>query len=166
MTILARLTSSQHVAGNEFAAGVVAVGVVRLENAQPVLDGQAGRDDEKAAREVLAAGAAHGVDRLPRDEHRHDGGLAGAGGQLQREAHQLGIGVLVGGGKMLENALAALAALRRDLGQPDRGLDRLDLAEERADAAELVVPPMLEEARRFRRHLPLAGFGRARHAST
>ena len=42
----------QHVAGNEFAAGVVAVGVVRLEDAQPVLDRQAGRDDEKAAREM------------------------------------------------------------------------------------------------------------------
>ena len=148
----------EHVAGNEFAAGVVAVGIVRLEDAQPVLDRQARRDDQKAAREMLAAGPAHGVDRLPGDQHRHDGGLAGAGGQLQREPHQLGIGVLVGGGEMIENALAA-RRLRRDLGQPDRRLHRFDLAEERADAAELVMPPVLEQAGRFRRDLPLAGIG-------
>ena len=47
--------------------------------------------------------------------------------------------------------------LRRDLGQPDGRLDRLDLAEERADAAELVMPPVLEQARRLRRDLPLVG---------
>ena len=65
--------------------------------------------NQKPAREVLAARAAHGVDRLPRDQHRHDGGLAGAGGELQGEAHKFGIGVLVGGGQMIEDALAALA---------------------------------------------------------
>ena len=48
-------------------------------------DGQAGRDDEEAAGEVLAAGPANGVERLPGDQHRHDGRLAGAGGELQRE---------------------------------------------------------------------------------
>ena len=114
--------------------------------------------DEKAAREVLAAGAAHRVDRLPRDEHGHDGRLAGAGGELQREPHQLGVGVPVRRREVVEQALAALG-LRRDLGQPDRGLDRLDLAEERADAAELVVPPVLEQTGRLRRDLPLAGIG-------
>ena len=46
---------------------------------------------------------------------------------------------------------AGLAELGRDLGQPDGRLDRLDLAEERADAAELVVPPVLQQARRLRR---------------
>ena len=97
----------EHVARDQLAAGVVAVGIVRLEDAQAVLDRQAGRDDEKAAREVLAARAAHGVDRLPRDEHRHDGGLAGAGGELQREPHQFRIGVLVRAGEMVEQALAA-----------------------------------------------------------
>ena len=49
--------------------------------------------------------------------------------------------------------------LRRDLGQPDGGLDRLDLAEERADAAELVMPPVLKQAGRLRRDLPLVGVG-------
>ena len=52
MTILARFEVVQHVAGHEFAAGVVAVGVVRLEDAQAILDGEARRDDQEAAREL------------------------------------------------------------------------------------------------------------------
>ena len=51
----------EHVGGHQFAAGVVAVGIVRLENAQPVLDREARRDDEKAARE-----AACSADAAPR----------------------------------------------------------------------------------------------------
>ena len=47
--------------------------------------------------------------------------------------------------------------LRGDLGQPDGRFDRLDLAEERADAAELVMPPVLEQPCRFGRDLPVAG---------
>ena len=45
----------EHVAGHEFAAVVVAVGIVRLEDPQAIFDREAGRDDEKAAREVLTA---------------------------------------------------------------------------------------------------------------
>jgi hypothetical protein len=52
--------------------------------------------------------------------------------------------------------LHPLAELRRHLGQPDGGLDRLNLAEEGADALERVVSPMLEQPCRLRRHLPLA----------
>jgi hypothetical protein len=70
----------EHVAGNEFPAGVVSVGVIRLEHAQPVFDRQAGRADEKTAREILARRPEHRVDRLPGDEHGHDRGLARAGG--------------------------------------------------------------------------------------
>ena len=51
--------------------------------------------------------------------------------------------------------------MRRDLGQPDRRFDRLDLAEERTDAAELVVPPVLKQAGRFGRDLPMIGVGQA-----
>ena len=103
----------EHVAGNQFAVCVVAVGVVRLENAQAVLDGQPGRDDQKAARELLAAGPAHGVDGLPGDQHGHDGGLAGAGGELQGQAQQFGVGVVVGVGQVLEEALARLRTAAR-----------------------------------------------------
>ena len=66
MTIFARFTSSSMSPGTSSRLRVVAVRVVRLEDAQAVLDREAGRDDEKAAREVLAAGPADGVDRSAR----------------------------------------------------------------------------------------------------
>ena len=43
---------------HQFATGVVAVRVVRLQDTETILDRQTGRDDEKAAREVFASGAA------------------------------------------------------------------------------------------------------------
>ena len=48
----------QHVARHELTALVVALGVVRLQHAEPVADGQAGRDHEKASREVSGSSAA------------------------------------------------------------------------------------------------------------
>ena len=47
--------------------------------------------------------------------------------------------------------------MRRHLGQPNRGFDGFDLTKERTDAAEWVVPPVLEQARRFGADLPLGG---------
>jgi hypothetical protein len=44
----------------------------------------------------------------------------------------------------------------RDLGQVDHRLDRLDLAEEGSDAAELVVPPVLEKPGGLGGHAPVA----------
>jgi hypothetical protein len=121
-----------------------------------------GATDQEAARELACCRAAHGVDGLPGDQHGHHGGLARAGGQLQGQAHQLGVGVLVGAGQVVQKRLAVLG-LRCHLGQPDRGFGGFDLAEEGAHAAELVVPPVLQQARRFGRDLPLAGLGRLRH---
>ena len=72
----------EQVLGHEFAAGVVTVRVVRLEDAETILDGQAGGDDQKASSEVFAGGMADRVDRLPGDQHGHDSGLARPGGQL------------------------------------------------------------------------------------
>ena len=48
---------------------------------------------------------------------------------------------------------------RRDFGQPDRRLDRLDLTEEWADVLELVMPPMLEQPGGLGGYLPLIGVG-------
>ena len=45
--------------------------------------------------------------------------------------------------------------LGRDLSQPDRSFNRLDLTKERTNAAEVVVPPVLEQPRRFRSHTPV-----------
>ena len=58
---------------------------------------------------------------------------------------------------MVEEALAASPHARRDFGEPYCGLDRFDLAEEGPNATEAVVPPVLEQPGRLRRHLPLAG---------
>ena len=59
---------------------------------------------------------------------------------------------------MLDEGLAALAGARGDLGQPDGGLDGLDLAEERPDVAERVVTPVFQQAGGLGSDLP-AGFG-------
>ena len=73
---------------------------------------------------------ADGVDGLPGDDHRHDGGLSDAGGEFEGEPEQFGIGVVIGVGQVIEEGLAGLAGLGGDFGEPDCGLDRLDLAEE------------------------------------
>jgi hypothetical protein len=91
------------------------------------------------------------VDGLPGDQHRHDRGLAGAGCELQRDAQQLGVRLVVSAAQMRPDLGAGRGALRGDLGEPDRGLDRLDLAEKRAEVLELVVPPMLQQPSGLRR---------------
>ena len=146
----------EQVVRDQLARAVVVVRVVRLQDAQAIADGQAGCDDEKAAGEVFAAGPANGVERLPGDQHRHDGRLAGARGELQREPLDLRIRVGVDRLQVVEQSFAR-RQMRRDFGEPDRRFDRLDLTEERSDAAELVMSPVLKESCRLRRHLPLAG---------
>ena len=148
------LQVGQHVVGNQLAALVVAVRVVRLQHAQAVLDGDAGGDHEKAAREAAALGPAHRVDGLPGDQHRHDRGLAGPGRQLEGQPRQFRVGVVVGVGQMVEEVPAGSRA-GGDFGEPDGGLRGFELAEEGADAAEVVVPPVPEQAGRLRGHLPL-----------
>src|SRR5450432_118033 len=147
---------AQHVARHQFAALVVAVRVVGLEYAEPVANGQARRDYQESAREFPAAGAADGVDGLPGDDHGHDRGLACAGSKLQGETDQLRVGVVVGVGEVLQEGLARLRFWRH-LGQPDGCLNGFNLTEERPDAAELVVSPMLEKARGFGGYLPVIG---------
>jgi len=51
----------QHVAGDEFAGGVIVVRGVGQEDAQAVLDGDAGGADEKAAGEWRTASSGSGV---------------------------------------------------------------------------------------------------------
>ena len=88
------------------------------------------------------------------------GGLPGAGGELQRQPREARIGLLAGLVEMIEDLPFLPAALGGDLGQPDRGLHRLDLAEEGPDVSEPMAAPMLQEPRRLRRHLPGAGIGK------
>lgn len=81
---------------------VVAVGVIGLEDTQPILDRQARRADQEAACEMLAGRAPHRIDRLPSDKHGHDSGLPCAGGEFQRKPQQLGIGISVRRRQMIE----------------------------------------------------------------
>jgi hypothetical protein len=67
----------------------------------------------------------------------------------------LQVGVIVRVRQVLEESLP-LPLVRRHLGQPDRGLHRLDLTEEGADAGELMMAPVLKQSCRLRRHSPRA----------
>ena len=150
---------AQHVLRDEFAAAVVAFRVVGQQHPQAVADGDAGGDDQKALGEAAALGVADGVDRLPGDQHGHYGGFASAGCQLEGDARQLGVGFPVHSGQLLVDFLRPCAGVGRDFGEPDDGLRRFDLAKERADSAEAVIAPVVEQLRRCRRHLPLAAVG-------
>ena len=159
MTILARAISVEEVGRDQFAVFVVIVRVAGQDDPEAVADGDARGADEETAGEGLAAGAADGVEGLPGDEHGDDGGLAGAGGELQGDAEKLGIGVLVGGFEVIEKFPAPLALVRGDFGEPDGGFDGFDLAEEGADAGKGVLAPVLEQAGGFGRDLPLVRVG-------
>ena len=52
--------------------------------------------------------------------------------------------------------IPAGSRVRRNLGEPDSSLHRFELTEEGPNATKAVVPPVLEQARRLRGHLPLA----------
>ena len=114
----------QQIRGHQLPAGVVAIGIVRLEHAQAILDGQPGRHHKKTARETRAAGAPDSVHRLPRDKHGHDCRLTGTSGELERETHQFRIRVVVRVLQVVEDRLSRLS-LRRDFGQPYGRFDRL-----------------------------------------
>ena len=153
---LRAVESAQHVARHQLPALVIAVRVVGLEHAKAVLDRDSGSDDQEAPREPPAVRAANRVDRLPGDEHGHDGGLAGPGGELQGEPGKIGVRFRVCLFEVVEEPSARVAVARGDLGQPDRRLHRLDLAEERPDVVEPMVAPVVQQAGGLRRHPPLA----------
>ncbi len=123
----------EHIVRNQLAVGVVAVGVVGLQNAQAVFDRDAWRDDQKAARKVLAVRSPYGIDGLPGDQHGHHRRFPGAGGQLERNPGEVGVGVFVGPDEVVEQTLTG-GSFGGHFSEPDGGLSRFDLAEERPDA--------------------------------
>ena len=133
---------SEHVPGDKLPAPVVAVRVVGLKHTQSVLDSDAGSHHQEAAGEPSTVGAPDGVDRLPGDNHRHNGRLAGAGGQLQCQARQFRVGRHARVGQTIEEILPGLARSGSNLRQPNQRLDRFDLAEEWPYPAEFMIPPM------------------------
>ena len=152
---LGALQVAAHVAGHQFAPLVVAVGVIGLQHAQPVFDGQARRDQQKPACELLAVGAAYRIDGLPGNQHRHHGGFASARRELKGQAHQLGIRIVVGCGQVVDEDLAGLAEVWRHFRQPDCCLYSFDLTEKGAHTAERMMPPVLQQACRFGRDTPV-----------
>src|SRR2546423_4887790 len=98
---------------------------------------------------MLGVGSARAVDRVPRDNHSHDRGLAGAGGHLAREAKKAGIGFGVRVFDLLAEALGI------DFCQPDERLGRFALTEEQLALAVLVAP-MQQQALRLWSDAPLA----------
>ena len=80
------------------------------------------------SREALVLRVGQLVERLPGDEHRHDDGLARAGRHLERDPVEPGVAGLAFSSRrcVLDPGLAVAG----DLGEEDRGLERLDLAEE------------------------------------
>ena len=95
----------------------------------------------------------------PGDDHGHDGGLAGAGGQLESDSQQLRVGFLVHAGQPVQDPPAVSAHSGSNFGEPDESFHSLDLAEERAKIAEVVLPPMQEQPGRLRRDAPVVGAG-------
>ncbi len=133
-----RLEAIELVEADDVHRLVVVGGVVGEEHAKPITDRDAGRDDQEAIAEAAVLLVGGLVERLPGDEHRHEDGLAGAGCHLEGEARQ----AAVVGGILLADDIERLgvADLLGRLGQVDRGLGGLDLAEEEAPLAILVLP--------------------------
>ena len=77
-----------------------------------------------------------------------------------------GIGIVVGVHEVVEECLLLLSELGGHFGEPDDRLDRLDLAEERPDVLELMMPPVLQQAGGFRGDLPVVRIGELRQRST
>lgn len=128
------------------------------QDAQAVLDRDAGGNNQEAPAEMAASRRANRVDRLPRDQHRHDGGLARARRHFHGDAHQVRAGLLVGALDVLPQVGISLLGAG-DFGQPDNGLNRLDLTEERAQTLDLCAPPVVQQARSCRcdAPIPIAG---------
>jgi len=128
-----------HFARNHIEQGVGVGGVRREQHAQPVAHRDAGGHDQESIGEFLAARGAGGVQRLPGDEHGHHRRLAGAGGKFQGDAQQ----VRVGGSVQLTQAIELGA--RGHFCEPDGGLRRLDLTEEKF-ACPCGVSPVFQQA--------------------
>jgi hypothetical protein len=85
---------------DKFAGFLIIVRVARLKYAQAILDCDTRGDDQEGAGEILRV-LAGGVNRLPGDQHGHDGCFAAACRHFQGEAEQSGICLLIGLGDLI-----------------------------------------------------------------
>ena len=126
---------------------VVAV-LARLKYAQPVADGDAGRDDEKSLREARVAWGDMLVHSLPGDEHGHDDSLAGSGGHLESDPRKPEVEIVVEGFDAFAPVGVGVATC--DLVQEDRNLGSLALTEEHT-LLPVRVRPMQQQLAGHRR---------------
>ncbi|MCI0666880.1 MAG: hypothetical protein L0Y43_02355 [Methylococcaceae bacterium] len=78
---------------------------------------------------------------------------------FESQAHEFRVGVVAGIGQMIQKLRTGFAKFWRDFREPDCRFDRFDLAEKGSDAVEAMVPPMLQQTRRFRAYEPIGGTG-------
>ena len=153
MRILAWPSWSMQLGRDDVALAVVVLRVVGQQHAQPVADGDAGRDDQEGVGEAGVLRVGELVERVPGDEHGHDDGLAGAGGHLEGRARQAGVRGVV---RLAERVLdPGIAVLLGDLGDVDGGFEGFDLAEEELLLA-VGVGPVGEQAGGGGRHADVA----------
>ena len=127
-------TSSSMSLGTSSRSGVVAVGIVGLENAEPILDGQAGRADQEAAREhACSPGRRTALIVCHAMSMAMTVVLPAPVASFSARRISSGFASRLALARWSSNPLPAFT-LGSDLGEPDGRLDRLDLAEERADA--------------------------------
>jgi hypothetical protein len=74
---LTKFHSPTKVVGYDFKIDVEVIGIIRLQYAKAVFDRQSRRADQKPSCECFAGLPPHGVDRLPSNQHGHDGSLSG-----------------------------------------------------------------------------------------
>jgi len=127
---------------DHIALAVVVARVVWQQHAETVANGDARSDQQEGIGEPGVLGVRELVQRLPRDEHGHDDGLAAACGHLERHPEQARVvpGTCITKG-VRDPLVAVLASY---LGGVDSGLDGFDLAEEQRPLA-LGVRPVVQE---------------------
>ena len=150
-----RLDVPPHVRWQQAEFLVDVPGCRGVEHGQPVAHGEAGRQHQEPRRvlKVASAAGAHGVERLPGDQHPHDGRLPCSGGHLGAVPDD---SVIECPGGLLHEAALPSGAVG-DLSQPDQRLDRLALGEERpVPAVGVVVGPVAQQPPGDRRGVRVA----------
>ena len=151
---LGLVQDGQIILRHQLARLIVSLRVGRLEHAQTVADGQAGRTDQKAVRELGRGAVIVCVDGLPGDDHRHHRRLTRTRRQLERQAVKFRVRIRVRLTQTRQKGLA-LPCAGRHLHQPNQRLDGLNLAKERPDVGKAKGAPMFQKPRRLRRYAPL-----------
>ena len=128
-------------------------GRARHQDAKAILDGDPRRDDQEGAAEQLRI-APHGVDRLPRDQHRHDRRFPAARRHFHGKPEQLRIGFVVRLLDLIQQPFGH-GAFGSYLSQPDDRFNGFDLTEEGANGRKLMVAPVVKQASRGGCYAPI-----------